>query len=250
MPKKLTTQQFIEKAKEIHGSTYDYSLVDYIGRNYKIKIICPEHNIFEQRPANHVNGFGCKKCADKNKSFKYKLTTESFVNKAKQVHGNLYDYSFVNYADSQTKIKILCTEHGMFEQSPNNHLSNQGCPVCGRVKSLKIHKENPTGWKHSSWVKAAETSKNFDSFKVYIIRCWNDEEEFYKIGKTYRTVENRFSKSKYMPYNYDTIKIFEGKAKEISRFEKQLQKENKKYKYIPKIKFNGMYECFKNVSYE
>jgi len=126
MSKKITTEDFIQKAKKVHVDRYDYSLVDYVDSKTNIKIICREHNyIFSQSPNKHLNGRGCPKCVGKNK------TTEDFINKAKDVHKNKYEYSLTNYINSQTKVKIICSIHGVFEQDTSNHLSGQGCPVCG-----------------------------------------------------------------------------------------------------------------------
>jgi very-short-patch-repair endonuclease len=124
MPKKLTTIEFIKKAKNIHENKYDYSLITYINNHTKIKIVCSKHGMFEQRPIEHLNGCGCPKCANKN------ITTKEFIEKAKLIHNNKYNYSLVKYVKSCIKVKIICEEHGVFEQKPNNHLNNQGCPKC------------------------------------------------------------------------------------------------------------------------
>lgn len=122
----LTTEQFIEKAKLIHGDEYDYSLVDYKDNETKVKIKCEEHGVFEQRPSDHLAGCGCSKCANNAVS-----TTEEFIEKAKLVHkDDDYDYSFVEYKNKRTKVKIKCKEHGIFEQTPNNHLLGYGCAEC------------------------------------------------------------------------------------------------------------------------
>lgn len=89
--------------------------------------------------------------------------------------------------------------------------------------------------------------RNFNSFKVYIIKCWNEEEKFYKIGKTFQPIEKRFSGNRNMPYNYEIIKIFKGTAKEVSKIERFLQKEHKNFVYLPKIKFGGQYESFQTL---
>ena len=121
----MTQEEFIQKSKIIHNNKYDYSLVQYISTNVKVKIICPYHNIFEQIPKSHLKGHGCSKCANNNKS-----TTEDFIKKANEIHNNKYDYSLVDYKGAKTEVKIICKEHGIFEQSPNTHLRNHGCPRC------------------------------------------------------------------------------------------------------------------------
>lgn len=123
---------FIEKAKIVHGDKYDYSLIEYKNNYTKIKIICPIHGIFEQIPYAHTsNKSGCPKCGLEKSSKKQRLSYEKFIEKAKIIHGDRYDYSLVEYINAKTKIKIICPIHGVFEQIPDNHLrKNYGCPKC------------------------------------------------------------------------------------------------------------------------
>lgn len=126
--KKRTKEEFIEQAKRIHGEKYDYSEVEYIDGQTKVCIICPKHGEFWQRPCDHINQKqGCPKCV-KN----YRDTAETFIKKAKLIHGNRYDYSKVKYVNSQTKVCIICPEHGEFWQTPHHHLRGSGCPECGK----------------------------------------------------------------------------------------------------------------------
>jgi hypothetical protein len=127
--RRRTNEEFIKEAKLVHGDKYDYSLVKYKNNYTKVKIICKEHGIFEQEPCSHLNGCGCISCVCHKKS-----TTEEFVIKAKLVHGDRYDYFMVEYVKSSMKIKIICKEHGIFEQTPNSHLNGQGCPSCVGLK--------------------------------------------------------------------------------------------------------------------
>lgn len=123
--------QFIEKSIKVHGDRYDYSLVEYINSSTKIKIICPIHGIFEQVPKYHTSGNGCQKCCNTTR-----LTKNIFIKKSKEIHGDKYDYSLVEYKNNKTKVKIICKLHGEFEQRPDIHLSQkQGCPECSLVRS-------------------------------------------------------------------------------------------------------------------
>ena len=134
---KLTPNEYIDKVKIIHGDKYDYSLVNYIDSTTKIDIICKEHGVFNQIAHSHLSGHGCPRCVGINK------TTSQFIGEAKIIHGDKYDYSLVNYIDSTTKIDIICKEHGIFKQSPTNHISNkQGCVVCSNL----LKKENTHGF--------------------------------------------------------------------------------------------------------
>ncbi len=134
--KKLTTEQFIEKAKEIHGNKYDYLLTEYKNNKTKIKIICSEHGEFEQIPLTHLKGQGCKKCGSQSSGLLRKLTTEDFIEKARLVHGDNYDYSLVEYMNSSSKVVIICPVHGEFEQECNSHLMGSGCSKCVGLKKL------------------------------------------------------------------------------------------------------------------
>lgn len=127
MSKKLTTEQFIQKARAVHGSFYNYSKVNYVNKNTKVEIICPIHGSFWQTPDNHANGgYGCPKC-----SGKHRYNVKEFIDRARDLHGNVYDYSRSNYVNSKTKLEIICPEHGSFWQSPDNHINlKQGCPHC------------------------------------------------------------------------------------------------------------------------
>lgn len=133
--KKGNTEEFIMKAIEVHGNKYDYSKVKYVNNYTKVCIICPIHGEFWQTPANHLHGRGCPKCKGRRISEKRKSNKENFVSKAREIHGDKYDYSLVCYINSCKKVKIICPEHGIFLQSPNSHLQGKGCPYCsGRAK--------------------------------------------------------------------------------------------------------------------
>jgi len=117
---------FIYESNIIHNNKYDYSLVDYKNNKTKIKIICPIHGVFEQRPDDHLNGRGCRKCGGKDK--KDNIT---FIKESIKIHGNFYNYDKTNYINNIIKIIITCPIHGDFKTTPNNHLSKKsGCALC------------------------------------------------------------------------------------------------------------------------
>ena len=132
--KKSSTEIFITNAKKFHGDKYDYRLVEYRNNYTKIKIICPDHGIFEQKPNNHLTGQGCLIC-----SGKHTKTTSEFIELAKNVHGDKYDYSLVKYVNNNTKVKIVCKIHGIYEQEPNSHISGKReCPSCKKSKGENL----------------------------------------------------------------------------------------------------------------
>lgn len=141
--KKLTKDEFIRKSKNIHGDKYDYNLVEYKNNFTKVKIICPIHGIFEQKPNLHIiQKSGCLKCSGKNLK-----TNDDFVSLSRKVHGDEYDYSLVNYKNGKTKVKIICHKHDVFEQTPDLHTNRKhGCPICkssfGEKLIEKTLKEN------------------------------------------------------------------------------------------------------------
>lgn len=120
-------KKFIEKARKIHGDKYDYSKVHYINDKTKVEIICPIHGSFWQTPNTHI----CKKARCPKCFGKHKFTTEEFIKKSQEVHGNKYDYSKVNYVNSITPVEIICKKHNKsFWQIPTAHYGGQGCPYC------------------------------------------------------------------------------------------------------------------------
>ena len=122
------------KAKLRHGERYDYSRVEYRGQQHKVTIGCPEHGDFVQNAASHTNqGNGCPKCADKGVGDKKRLSVEVFIEKSREIHGERYDYSRVQYQTAKTRVTIGCRSCGSwFTQSPDKHTNaGRGCPDCG-----------------------------------------------------------------------------------------------------------------------
>ena len=128
--RRKTQDDFIEQAKRKHGNKYDYSLVEYVNSSKKIKIICPTHGVFEQEANTHLSGGGCPKCKSDKLSLLFRGNTESFIEQAKIVHGDLYGYEKVKYVNNKENIEIVCHKHGSFYQTPNSHLRGAGCPMC------------------------------------------------------------------------------------------------------------------------
>lgn len=243
---RVPKEHFFKTAKEVHGETYDYSKVEYIDNNTKVEIICKVHGSFYQTPYSHLNGSKCRKCANFLSSRKKLYNNDLFIKKSIDIHGNKYDYSLVEYKTSASKVKIICKKHGVFSQLAHHHMRGVGCTECKNELTSNRGKQKPTGWDVSNWQKAGERSNNFDSFKVYIIKCWNDSETFYKIGRTFNTIQRRF-KSR-MPYSYEIVKefIFDN-ARDAFNKEADLKRLNKEFKYIPLINFDGQYECFNKI---
>jgi len=132
-----TTEQFIDHSRRVHGDKYNYSKVNYINNETEVTIICPEHGEFKQQPKIHLHNHGCVICGIKLRT----LTLEQFIQKSNSIHSNKYDYSKVNYVDSNTEVTIICPKHGEFNQIPKYHYSNGvGCKKC----KLEYHKLRDT----------------------------------------------------------------------------------------------------------
>lgn len=167
--------------------------------------------------------------------------TDYFINQAREVHSDKYDYSFVSYKNSYSKVKIL-GEKGVFEQTPSTHLKGQGCPTTAKESSRGVSKS----WSYSSWEKRSKKSKRFTGYKVYFIECYDEEtkERFYKIGRTYTSLKNRYVGKK-LPYSYTIIHHIESdSARFICELERYYKNKHKEFIYTPMKKFKGMYECF------
>ena len=133
--------KYIEKSKKIHEDKYDYSLVDYKNAKTKVKIICSVHGVFEQKPNNHLSGYGCYDCS------KIKVKTDDFIKSSKKIHGDKYDYSLVDYKKANIDVDIICLEHGQFKQKPQYHLKcKTACKECTkrniRLRTIKRIEKN------------------------------------------------------------------------------------------------------------
>lgn len=125
-----TQEDFIKKAIDIHGDKYDYSEVVYVKSDCKVRIICPEHGVFEQTPNKHLSGQGCKLCGHN----RTRMGFDEFVRRAREVHGMRYDYSKVKYVRKDVPVIIRCRVHGDFEQTPHCHITlGQNCPKCSAI---------------------------------------------------------------------------------------------------------------------
>jgi hypothetical protein len=148
---KLTTEQFVEKARQVHGDLYDYSEVEYVNAKTPVKIICKKHGPWFPIPGNFTTGAGCYSCQTK-----IIVDTAEFIERAKATHGDLYDYTESKYIDSKTKVTIVCKKHGKFEQVSTEHIRGRGCQVCSASKGEMA-------------IAKILTKHNFDFVREYIV---------------------------------------------------------------------------------
>lgn len=126
----LSINDFIKSANIVHNNKYNYNLVEYKNNKNNVRIICPIHGEFMQTPNNHLAGQGCSKCGNLLAGIKQRNDTSYFIGKSKEIHGNKYNYSNVNYITVHDYVDIICPIHGKFTQKPNTHLNGSGCPYC------------------------------------------------------------------------------------------------------------------------
>jgi len=130
---KFTQDEFVEKAKSIHKNKYTYDKTNYLSANKHVTITCPVHGDFTQRAAKHLRGRGCPVCGGTKK-----LSHAEYIEKAKQIHDNKYDYSKTEYVSMAARITVTCPEHGDFTPAAKDHIHNKsGCPICGREATTK-----------------------------------------------------------------------------------------------------------------
>jgi len=137
MVKRLSTEEFINKVKIVHGDEYDYSKSVYINYRTEIIVICKNHGEFMPTPQNHLTGTGCPKCFREKLKVINSLTLDQFIEKSIYIHQDNYDYSMVKYYNYLQPVIIICKIHGQFLQCPQHHLQGSGCDKCAQVISKK-----------------------------------------------------------------------------------------------------------------
>lgn len=158
MPK-LTNETIIQRLMLLYNNKYDLSLVNYTGMNNKIILVCEKHGAWSRMAQKELIGNGCPKCnyenMPKNRTYNRLKTPEEFIQQAKKVHGDIYDYSLVNYKNGDTKIDIVCPSHGTFTQLPWGHLK-YGCRSCN-IHTSKIEKK---------WLKSLGIPTLIQQYKI------------------------------------------------------------------------------------
>lgn len=141
---RLTQEEFVKRATEIHHGKYRYDKVVYRDSHTKVIITCPIHGDFEQFAYHHLNGHGCWKCGQEEGGLKGRISLEEFIERAKATHTINYDYSQVELKGLNEPVYIICPDHGGFWQLASTHLNGHNCPRCGykensrkRTKSLE-----------------------------------------------------------------------------------------------------------------
>lgn len=220
--RKLTTEEWIKRAKTKHNENYDYSDSVYINKRTKISIKCNTcSNVFEQWPTDHINGNGCNKCAWSVGSPKY--TTDSFIEKAKSIFEDKYNYSNTIFTNIVDKIEVKCnTCNETHLQKASSHLQGHHPCACYTVFNGGFKVNKPA--------------------ILYYLSVNNGE--LFKIGITNRTIEERF-----LPYELKIIEVIKlvtfTSGKEALKEEQRILSEFYQYRYTgPKILDSGNTELF------
>lgn len=229
-----TTESFIKASIDVHGDLYDYSKVVFKNVSEKVEIICKEHGGFSMRPLKHL--YRKDKCPKCSKNFK--KTREDVLMKFKEVHGDTYEYILSDFTNTNDYTDIVCRKHGVFNQSIVNHMQGRGCRDCGYDIVDVFRKE--------SYVKNCIENYNGVA-NLYLIRCFNENEDFYKIGITCKdTISKRFPRGTHMPYSYEEILFLPSKPEIVWDSENTLHEMFSSMRYEPNIVFGGSKtECFK-----
>lgn len=230
---KFDTAYFISRASEVHENFYLYDGVNYKNNSTNVLITCPVHGDFKQKPSVHLNGSGCTECRKDILRKKYQKTNEEFETGARKIHGRRYDYSKVEYTSNKNKVEILCPDHGIFWQTPNNHLyAEYGCPTCADKAS--------GGWGRSNGYYNTSKESN-----LYLIELRGDKEHFLKIGLS-KNLKNRHNQiTSESGYSIEEVITCTGKANELFEAEFEILNNGLFKKYKPKNVFGGVSECFR-----
>ena len=138
MKEKLNIDDIIKRFNIYHNNYYTYNITKYKSTTDTIVILCPKHGEFKQTIANHFK-HGCYECAKIKLANIKRGNIETYINKCNIIYNNKYDYSKVIFNKLKDKVEIICTEHGSFFVSLDNHMNKKiGCKKCTIHKSGKF----------------------------------------------------------------------------------------------------------------
>lgn len=224
--------KFKMKASEIHDGKYSYDNSVYVKNSTPLTIKCILHNIdFNQSPSDHLAGkTGCSLCKDiinANLPQRQPKSVQLFIEQANVIHKGFFDYSEVDYKSTHVGVKIICKKHNSaFVQTPAHHLSGKnGCVTCKNKGYMWGRDDFITAYGHKDCI-------------FYVLECFNDNELFYKIGITSKSVRQRYHRHN-MPYEYRIILEYKDTAESIWDLECHFKELFKSNYYKPNMKFAG-----------
>lgn len=232
--KKISFEEFKARANQYHNFKYKYDN-EYINTSTSYEVTCTFHGSFIVIPKSHMIGSGCPACYVDIRT----KTQEDWIRDAHKVFKGKYEY-VGSYTSAHVPVAIRCTTHGIFYQTPANHLSGKECKQCATDTS---------GFNKTQWINRSLNSKHFESYKVYVIQCTSKDESFIKIGRTYTSLKYRFHSKIRFPYDWILLYTLTfNDPEECWNTEIHLHNKYKNYKYIPSLSFGGMNECFNLTS--
>ena len=241
---RLSIKELLFKFNKVHNERYDYSLIkEYKNNSIKVPIKCKIHGVFYQTSSSHLSGNGCPKCIGRGS-----WTLDRFQKESDLIH----NFNFIiisseikEYGSGFKKmyfdIKCIFCGH-RFWSTVGNHISKkQGCLGC-KIGGRRIDQIN--------FLKHNSTKAN-EPYKLYFLKFTHNitNEQFYKVGKTSKSINDRFRYSEYKNYNIEIISIIEGTHLWVAEQEDEFIIKFNEYLYEPEIKFSGHTECFRKEIY-
>ncbi len=217
---------FITRAINVHANKYDYSLVKYKNTHTKVKIHCYLHGVFHQSPHSHLSGHGCPGCGTTATANSKRTSKKQFIESANIVHEFKYDYTLVEYTNTDAKVNIICPHHGVFSQRCYSHLHGIGCKRCttGRYDYNSLSTDDELG-------SSAGT--------IYLFKLYHDNEMFYKVGIT----TNLNHRKRHMSGHYNINIIATARLTLLNCFILEQNIIHNNCSYQPSIVFGGHTEC-------
>jgi len=231
-----STDSFIEACVNVHGNKYDYSKVNYTGDKNKVVIICPDHGEFTQLAGGHKAGRGCIMCGFEKSASSCRSNAEEFILSSKEVHGDKYDYSSVEYVNTDTKVSVVCPDHGQFHVTPYKHVKRRyGCPDCGKSRR---------GWTYSNPIYMTDE----ECSHLYLIKLIDDYNgtNFIKVGLSVNPEARHKQIARESGYSVVLLYILKGTGRRLHKTELEVLHWSNFEKYAPDREFAGSSECFKS----
>jgi hypothetical protein len=226
-----------------HKGKYDYSLVEYSTSKENVTIICKVHGPFKQSATGHLSGSGCSKCGDERNSASQRQSVESFIARARAVHGQKFDYSKVDYRTARIPVTIICPVHGEFQQPPDGHI-NRGCRKCADddlpgAYSIKV-------------LSRDQSLANRPAILYYLLFESKTGERFFKVGITLKSIKQRFAGYGAAGYTYTVLGVRKQTLINAFKAEQTLVNAHVKANHYSPLrgnrerstKFGGRKECF------
>lgn len=222
----ISNSEFIERVKTVNNN------IEILEerKGYHTPILCRnKYGLVKISPDHLLKGSAgsLKSAVDK---------TSYMIEQFKEKHNDFYSYPNYIYCGNRCLGKIECPIHGEFEQLTDVHLMGSGCTSCSFLDTDRVN-----GYSRGGFI----TKSKGRECALYLIRLFNDTENFYKIGITSHSTERRIKKSSDIKYDFEILLEYKSfDAGHIWDLEKTYLREYKHYHYLPKIYFKGISECF------